>query len=211
MVSKVIDVMIVDDHPIVRYGITAVVNRSDDMQVVAETGCMGDAINSAEALSPDVVTVDVRMGEGNGVELCRQLRAVAPNTRVLILSAYWDELTLANALEAGASGYLLKGSETTDLPQAIRTVMRGELVFDTTVADAVARTLRRRTPQRSGLTGQERKILALVGHGLTNKSIASTLFLSPHTVKDYLSSILSKLQAKNRAEAVLVATRDHLI
>jgi len=211
MVSKVIDVMIVDDHPIVRYGITAVVNRSDDMQVVAETGCMGDAINSAEALSPDVVTVDVRMGEGNGVELCRQLRAVAPNTRVLILSAYWDELTLANALEAGASGYLLKGSETTDLPQAIRTVMRGELVFDTTVADAVARTLRRRTPQRSGLTGQERKILALVGHGLTNKSIASTLFLSPHTVKDYLSSILSKLQAKNRAEAVLLATRDHLI
>ncbi|HLB22699.1 MAG TPA: response regulator transcription factor [Dehalococcoidia bacterium] len=209
--SKVIDVMIVDDHPIVRYGITAVVNRSDDMQVVAETGCMGDAINSAEALSPDVVTVDVRMGEGNGVELCRQLRAVAPNTRVLILSAYWDELTLANALEAGASGYLLKGSETTDLPQAIRTVMRGELVFDTTVADAVARTLRRRTPQRSGLTGQERKILALVGHGLTNKSIASTLFLSPHTVKDYLSSILSKLQAKNRAEAVLLATRDHLI
>ena len=211
MVSKVIDVMIVDDHPIVRYGITAVVNRSDDMQVVAETGCMGDAINSAEALSPDVATVDVRMGEGNGVELCRQLRAVAPNTRVLILSAYWDELTLANALEAGASGYLLKGSETTDLPQAIRTVMRGELVFDTTVADAVARTLRRRTPQRSGLTGQERKILALVGHGLTNKSIASTLFLSPHTVKDYLSSILSKLQAKNRAEAVLLATRDHLI
>jgi len=211
MVSKVIDVMIVDDHPIVRYGITAVVNRSDDMQVVAETGCMGDAINSAEALSPDVVTVDVRMGEGNGVELCRQLRAVAPNTRVLILSAYWDELTLANALEAGASGYLLKGSETTDLPQAIRTVMRGELVFDTTVADAVARTLRRRTPRRSGLTDQERKILALVGRGLTNKGIASTLFLSPHTVKDYLSSILSKLQAKNRAEAVLLATRDHLI
>lgn len=209
--ARSIDVMVVDDHPIVRYGITALVEHNDDMRVVAEAGHIDEAIRKAEALAPDVVTVDVRMGDGSGIDLCRRLRTIAPDSRVLILSAYWDGVTLANAIEAGASGYLLKDSETTNLPEAIRTVRLGGLVLDTRVAGAFVDRLQRHTTRRGGLTAQECKILELVGRGLTNKRIATTLYLSPHTVKDYLSSILAKLRAKNRAEAVLLATRDHII
>jgi len=211
MARNGIDVVIADSQPVLRLGVATVVSQNDDMRVVAEAGTLEDARRLVESLRPDVLTLDIRMGQWCGGSLCREIRELAACSRVLILSSSWDDHTLARSIQAGASGYLLKSSDPSSLPDAIRTVARGELVFDPAVADAVARTLHQRRAPRTGLTDQERNVLELVSRGMTNKSIATTLFLSPHTVKDYLSSIMAKLQAKNRAEAVLMAARDHLI
>ncbi|MEX2247061.1 MAG: response regulator transcription factor [Dehalococcoidia bacterium] len=208
-----IDVLVVDDHPIVRHGVAALIGRAPEISLVGEASRAEEALRFVTEEEPDVVLLDVRLGEDSGIDLCRKLKEAAPNTAVIMLSGYWDDELLRRALDAGAIGYLLKDAERPDFVRAIRAAAQGQAVFDPIVAGAVLRSVGRVPGGRRNvaLSEQERQVLRLVSQGMTNRAIAAALYLSPHTVKDYVSSIMMKLSAKNRTEAVVRATNDHVI
>ena len=198
--------LVVDDHEVVRQGLVAMLDRRPNFQVVAEAGNVAEALESAHRFKPDLVIMDVRLPDGSGIEACREIRAELPETRVVILTSYPDEEAVFSAIIAGASGYLLKQVRARDLVSALEAVGRGESLLDPAVTEKVLERMRRiatggAQDELAQLTAQEQKILLLVAEGKTNKEIAAEVFLSDKTVKNYVSSILSKLNLQRRAQA----------
>jgi DNA-binding NarL/FixJ family response regulator len=204
--AKVLRLLLVDDHEVVRQGLAAVLSRRENFQVVAEAGTVADAIEAAERFRPDLIVMDVRLPDGSGIEACREIRAEHPEIRVVMLTSYPDEEAVLSAIVAGASGYLLKQIRARDLVSALEAVGRGESLLDPAVTEKVLERVRRiatspADDELAQLTQQEQKILLLVAEGKTNKEIAAEVFLSDKTVKNYVSSILSKLNLQRRAQA----------
>jgi DNA-binding NarL/FixJ family response regulator len=208
--------LVVDDHEVVRRGLVALLDRRSGFEVVAEAGSVAESIDAAARLEPDLVIMDVRLPDGTGIEACREIRATRPATRVVMLTSYPDEEAVLSAIIAGASGYLLKQIRGRDLVTALEAVGRGESLLDSAVTEKVLERVRRMasgsaTDDLAGLTSQERKILLLVAEGKTNKEIAADIFLSDKTVKNYVSSILSKLNLERRTQAAAFVAKRHLV
>jgi two-component system response regulator DevR len=204
--------LVVDDHEVVRQGLVALLDRRDRFQVVAEAGTVEEALEATRRFHPDLVVMDVRLPDGSGIEACREIRAEFPLTRVVMLTSYPDEEAVLSAIIAGASGYLLKQIRARDLVSALESVGRGESLLDPAVTEKVLDRVRRIASgtyqdELAQLTAQEQKILMLVAEGKTNKEIASEVFLSDKTVKNYVSSILSKLNLERRAQAAAFVAR----
>ncbi|HEX7400494.1 MAG TPA: response regulator transcription factor [Candidatus Limnocylindrales bacterium] len=207
--------LVVDDHEVVRQGLVALIDRREKFQVVAEAGTVEEALEAARRFQPDLVIMDVRLPDGSGIEACREIRAELPGTRVVMLTSYPDEEAVLSAIIAGASGYLLKQIRARDLVSALEAVGRGESLLDPAVTEKVLERVRRiasgtYTDELAQLTAQEQKILQLVAEGKTNKEIASEVFLSDKTVKNYVSSILSKLNLQRRAQAAAFVAKHRL-
>ena len=204
--GRTLRLLIVDDHEIVRQGLVALLGRREGFEVVAEAGSVAESIEMARRYQPDVVVMDVRLPDGSGIEACREIRAELPETKVVMLTSYPDDDAVLSAIVAGASGYLLKQVRARDLVAALEAVGRGESLLDPAVTEKVLERVRRIASgtyqdELSQLTAQEQKILMLVAEGKTNKEIAAEVFLSDKTVKNYVSSILSKLNLERRAQA----------
>ena len=204
--ETVLRLLVVDDHEIVRQGLVALLDRRPGFEVVAQAGSVAESIDQARLYRPDIVVMDVRLPDGSGVEACRAIRAELPGTRVIMLTSFPDDEAVLSAIVAGASGYLLKQIRARDLVAALEAVGRGESLLDPAVTERVLERVRRIAAGDTGdglsvLTPQERKILMLVAEGKTNKEIAADVFLSDKTVKNYVSSILSKLNLERRAQA----------
>jgi DNA-binding NarL/FixJ family response regulator len=208
--------LVVDDHEVVRQGLVSLLDRRDGFEVVAQAGTVAESIATASRFEPDVVIMDVRLPDGSGIEACREIRAARPETRVVMLTSYPDEEAVLSAIIAGASGYLLKQIRGRELVSALEAVGRGESLLDSAVTEKVLERVRRvasgsATDELAELTSQERKILLLVADGKTNKEIAAEVFLSDKTVKNYVSSILSKLNLQRRAQAAAFVAKHHLV
>lgn len=207
--------LIVDDHEVVRRGLVALLDRRAGFEVVGQAGSVAESINLAARHEPDLVIMDVRLPDGSGIEACREIRAVRPETRVVMLTSYPDEEAVMSAIIAGASGYLLKQIRGRDLVTALDAVGRGESLLDPAVTEKVLERVRRMasgsaTDDLAELTSQERKVLLLVAEGKTNKEIATDIFLSDKTVKNYVSSILSKLNLQRRTQAAAFVAKRNL-
>jgi two-component system response regulator DevR len=212
--SRPLTLLIVDDHEVVRQGLVALLGRRPGFQVVAEAGTVAEAIAAARTFRPDLIVMDIRLPDGSGIEACREIRAEMPETRVVMLTSYPDEEAVLSAIVAGASGYLLKQIRARDLVAALETVGQGGSLLDPAVTERVLERVRRiatadEPDELAQLTSQERKILLLVAEGKTNKEIASEVFLSDKTVKNYVSSILAKLNLERRAQAAAFMARKH--
>lgn len=206
-----ITVFLLDDHEIVRRGIAALLETEDDITVVGEAGTASQAMARIPALRPDVAILDVRLPDGEGVSVCRDLRSsVVPPPACLMLTSYLDDEALFGAIVAGAAGYLLKQVAGIDLVGAVRTVAAGDSLLDPKATALVLQRLRRGSepadPRHSSLSPQERRILALIADGLTNRGIATEMSLAEKTVKNYVSSLLHKLGFARRTEAAVYAT-----
>ena len=204
--ARPLTLLIVDDHEIVRQGLVAVLGRRPEFSVVGEAGTVAEAVEATRRFRPDLVIMDVRLPDGSGVEACREIRGEIPETRVVMLTSYPDEDAVLSAIIAGASGYLLKQTRARDLVAALEAVGRGESLLDPAVTGKVLERVRRiatadQPDELAQLTAQEQKILLLVAEGKTNKEIAGEVFLSDKTVKNYVSSILGKLNLERRAQA----------
>ena len=213
--ARPLRLLVVDDHEVVRQGLVSLLDRREHFQVVAEAGTAAEAVEMARKFEPDLVVMDVRLPDGSGIEACREIRAEFPATRVVILTSYPDEEAVLSAIIAGASGYLLKQIRSRDLVSALESVGRGESLLDPAVTEKVLDRVRRiatgtYTDEMAQLTQQEQKILLLVAEGKTNKEIATEVFLSDKTVKNYVSSILSKLTLERRAQAAAFVARHRL-
>ena len=208
-----IRVLIVDDHEVVREGLRSLLRRRSDMTVVGEADSVASAVEEAQRSQPDVVVMDVRLGDGSGVEACREIRAERPDTKVIMLTSYADDEAVFSSILAGASGYLLKQTRTQALADAIGRAMAGESLLDPAVTERVLERVRTagsgKDDELSLLSEQERKILDLIAEGKTNKEIAQEVYLSDKTVKNYVSSILSKLNLHRRSEAAAFIARRH--
>jgi two-component system response regulator DevR len=205
-------VMLVDDHEIVRDGIRAMLHAEDDVVVASEAGSVREAVDEADRTRPDVIVMDVRLSDGSGIEATREIRAKHPETRVLMLTSFADDEALFASIMAGASGYVLKQVKSGDLMRAIRAVGAGNSLLDPSVTSAVLDRLRKgkhllRDEKLARLSPQEERILTLVADGRTNKEIGDELRLAEKTVKNYVSSILSKLEVARRAEAAAYLAR----
>ena len=210
--TRPLSLLIVDDHEVVRQGLATLLGRRPEFQVVAEAGTVAEAVAAARKFRPDLVVMDVRLPDGSGIEACREIRAEMPDTRVVMLTSYPDEDAVLSAIIAGASGYLLKQVRARDLVSALETVGRGESLLDPAVTGRVLERIRRiatadQPDELAQLTSQEQKILLLVAEGKTNKEIAADVFLSDKTVKNYVSSILAKLNLERRAQAAAYMAR----
>ena len=207
--------LVVDDHEVVRQGLVRLLDRRAGFEVVAQAGTVSEAIAGAARFEPDVVIMDVRLPDGTGIEACREIRAGRPETRVVMLTSYPDEEAVLSAIIAGASGYLLKQVRGRDLVAAIESVGRGDSLLDPAVTERILQRVRAaagggENDELADLTAQERRILLLVAEGKTNKEIASEVFLSDKTVKNYVSSILSKLNLQRRTQAAAFVAKRHL-
>ncbi len=205
-------VMIVDDHEVVRNGIKALLQDEDGITVAGEAGTMKEAIERAEWARPDVVVMDVRLADGSGIEATREIRARLPKTQVLMLTTFADDEALFASIMAGAAGYVLKQIKGGDLVRAIRSVGRGENLLDPAVTKGVLDRLRKgkhllKDERLARLSAQEERILGLIAAGKTNRQIGDELHLAEKTVKNYVSSILSKLEVVRRAEAAAYLAR----
>jgi two-component system response regulator DevR len=213
--ARVLRLLVVDDHEVVRQGLVSLLERRPGFQVVAQAGSVAESITLAARHEPDLVIMDVRLPDGSGIEACREIRAARPETRVVMLTSYPDEEAVMSAIIAGASGYLLKQIRGRDLVSALEAVGRGESLLDPAVTEKVLERVRRMasggaTDELAELTSQERKILLLVAEGKTNKEIAADVFLSDKTVKNYVSSILAKLNLQRRTQAAAFVAKRHL-
>ena len=205
-------VMLVDDHEVVWQGLRALLEAEEDIEVVAEADNGRVAVSQASAHQPDVVVMDIRMPEGSGVEACRDIRDQNPDTQVIMLTSFSDDEALFNSIMAGAAGFVLKQIRGQDLVDAIRTVGSGRSLLDPDVTKRVLERLRKakfddKDPKLSRLSPQEERILDLVGEGMTNREIAEQIHLSDKTVKNYVSTILQKLEVSRRAEAASYVAR----
>ena len=212
MAKPPLRVLLVDDHEVVRSGVKALLQATDDIVVTAEAGSVREAIDEADRTRPDVVVMDVRLVDGSGIEATREIRAKHPKTSVVMLTSFADDEALFASIMAGASGYVLKQVKGGELVRAIRTVGKGESLLDPAVTSAVLERLRRgkhllKDEKLARLSPQEERILSLVADGKTNKEIGEELNLAEKTVKNYVSSILSKLEVARRAEAAAYLAR----
>ena len=204
--ERPLTLVVVDDHEVVREGLAAMLDRRPSFQVVGEAGSVAEALAVTRRFRPDLVVMDVRLPDGSGIEACREIRSELPDTRVVMLTSYPDEEAVLAAIIAGASGYLLKQIRARDLVAGLEVVGRGGSLLDPAVTGKVLERMRRiaaadQPDELAALTQQERRILALVAEGRTNKEIAAEIFLSDKTVKNYVSSILAKLNLERRAQA----------
>jgi two-component system, NarL family, response regulator DevR len=205
-----IRIFLVDDHEVVRRGLRALLESEDDIEVVGEAATAGMALAQISALQPDVALLDVRLPDGSGVEVCREVRSLHPDINCLMLTSFSDDEALFNAIMAGASGYLLKETRANDLVDAVRRVAAGESLLDPAVTGRVLERLRKgdeEDPRLASLTDQERRILELVAQGLTNRQVAERIHLAEKTVKNYVSNILAKLGMSRRTEAAVFYTQ----
>lgn len=207
-----IKVVIVDDHEVVRQGVRALLEASGDITVVGEAGTVGESVKIAARTLPDVVVMDVRLADGSGIEACREIRAHRADTKVIMLTSFSDDEALFASIMAGASGFVLKQVRGGDLVRSIREVAAGRSLLDPAVTGPVLERLRRgkhllRDEKLARLSPQEERILALVADGKTNKEIGTELKLAEKTVKNYVSSILGKLEVARRAEAAAYLAR----
>ena len=210
--SAPLRVMLVDDHEIVRDGIRAMLETQDDIIVATEAGSVRDAIDEAARTRPDVIVMDVRLTDGSGIEATREIRAARPATKVLMLTSFADDEALFASIMSGASGYVLKQVKSNDLLHAIRAVGAGDSLLDPSVTTAVLDRLRKGKQlmgdeKLARLSPQEERILQQIADGKTNKEIGDDLSLAEKTVKNYVSSILSKLEVARRAEAAAYLAR----
>jgi two-component system response regulator DevR len=210
-----IRIMLVDDHEVVRMGVGSALDAAEDMTVVASLSDGTTAINEAVVTAPDVVLLDVLMPGIDGIETCRRLREVLPDTRVVMLTSNTDEEAVFAAIMAGASGYLLKNTSSRAIVEAVRAVSEGRSTLDPTVTAGVLERMRASDPNSNvpgikDLSEREHEVLVLVAEGLTNLEIAERLILSPHTVRNHVSNILTKLGLRRRSEAAVFAERHNL-
>ncbi|HXQ96190.1 MAG TPA: response regulator transcription factor [Candidatus Acidoferrales bacterium] len=213
--SRPLRLLVVDDHEVVRQGLVSLLERREGFQVVAQAGTVAEAIEAAHKYQPDLIVMDVRLPDGSGIEACREIRSEHPQIRVVILTSYPDEEAVFASIVAGASGYLLKQIRGRDLVAALESVGRGESLLDPAVTEKVLDRVRRiasgtYTDELAQLTRQEQKILLLIAEGKTNKEIAAEIFLSDKTVKNYVSSILAKLNLQRRSQAAAFVARHRL-
>lgn len=204
------NVFIVDDHEVVRRGLIDLINAEDDLHVVGDAGNMHDALRQIIELQPHIAVLDVRLPDGSGIELCRDVRSMVPNVNALMLTSYADDEALLGAILAGASGYALKDIKGEDLLNTIRIIARGDSTLDAHAADRVRARLRKAgsaAAELSDLTDQERRVIELIGEGLTNRQIAERMSLAEKTVKNYVSSLLAKLGLERRTQAAALAVR----
>jgi DNA-binding NarL/FixJ family response regulator len=205
-----IKVFLLDDHEIVRRGVRELLETVEDFEIVGEAGTAAEGLSRIPPTKPDVAIIDMRLPDGNGVEVCREVRSRDPQIQCLILTSYADDEALFDSIMAGAAGYLLKQIKGTDLVDAVRRVAGGQSLLDPAVTARVLERLRKGDEEDervARLTDQERKILDLIAEGMTNRQIAERLFLAEKTVKNYVSSILSKLEVARRAEAAAYLAR----
>jgi two-component system, NarL family, response regulator DevR len=203
-------VFLLDDHEIVRRGVRELIDAEDDLEVVGEAGTAEQALARVPATQPDVAVLDVRLPDGSGIEVCRDLRSSHADLACIMLTSFSDDEALMQAVMAGASGYLLKQIRGTDIIAAIRAVAAGRSLLDPALAAQAAERLRRgpeEDERLAQLTNQERRILLLIAEGLTNRQIAGEMHLAEKTVKNYVSNLLSKLGMERRTQAAVFAAR----
>jgi two-component system, NarL family, response regulator DevR len=202
-------VFLLDDHEIVRRGLRELFEAEDDLEVVGEAGTAEEAIGRIPATQPDVAVLDVRLPDGDGIEVCRDIRSRHEEIACLMLTSFADDEAVYAAIMAGAAGYVLKQVRGNDLVDAVRRVGRGESLLDPAVTARVLDRLRRRTEddELAGLTDQEKRLLDLIAHGLTNRQIGEQMFLAEKTIKNYVSNLLSKLGMSRRTEVAAYAAR----
>jgi two-component system response regulator DevR len=209
--SDSITVFLLDDHEVVRLGVRDLLEAEPDITVVGEAATAREAMARLPALRPRVAVLDILLPDGDGVTVCRDIRSQLPDLACLMLTSAADDDALFNAIMAGASGYVLKQIRGNDLVDAVRKVAGGQSLLDPRATARVLERLRsdrvERTDPLAGLTEQERKILHLVGEGLTNRQIGERLFLAEKTVKNYMSSVLAKLGMERRVQAAVYATQ----
>ncbi len=208
-------ILLVDDHEVVRLGLKALLERHPNFDVVAEAGAAREAVEKVEQFQPDVVVMDIRLPGGSGIEACEEISERFPESKVIMLTSYAEDEMLFSAIRAGAAGYVLKQIGGEDLVRAIEAVGRGEALLDPAVTQRIFQEVRKAAKEEeasafSALTQQEKHVLLLVSEGKTNREIAKELFLGEGTVRNYVSSILSKLGVSNRAEAAAYAVEHNL-
>ena len=203
-------IFLVDDHEVVRRGVRDLLDAEDDFEVVGEAGSVDEALRRVASAAPDVAVLDVRLPDGSGVELCRELRLSHPQLACLMLTSFDDDEALFEAIVAGAAGYVLKQVKGNDIVNAVRQVGAGRSLLDATMTSRVMERLRNGSaedPRLAGLSGQERRILSLLADGKTNRQIAAEMFLAEKTVKNYVSNLLTKMGMSRRTEAAVYAAR----
>jgi two-component system, NarL family, response regulator DevR len=209
-VAHVITVFLVDDHEVVRRGVADMLDEEPGLNVIGQASSASEALARIPALRPKVAVLDVRLPDGNGVELCRELRSRLPELNCLMLTSYTDEQAMLDALLAGAGGYVIKDIKGMDLVSAVRAVGSGQSLLDNRAAAALMARLRASADQPgplAGLTEQERTLLDLIAQGLTNRQIGARMFLAEKTVKNYVSRLLAKLGMERRTQAAVLATQ----
>jgi two-component system, NarL family, response regulator DevR len=207
--SSPITVFLMDDHEVVRQGVRALLESTGEIDVVGEASNASEALSRIPALQPDVAVLDVRVPDGNGIEVCRDVRS-AYGTKCLILTSYSDDEALFEAIMAGASGYVLKQVRGSELISAVKRVAAGESLLDPAITGRVLQRLREPAPvdeRLHSLTPQERRILHFIADGMTNRQIAGEMFLAEKTIKNYVSNLLAKLGMHRRTEAAVFATK----
>jgi two-component system, NarL family, response regulator DevR len=203
-------VFLLDDHEIVRRGLKELLESEGDIEVVGESGLAQEAIRRIPALRPDVAVLDGRLPDGSGIDVCREIRSRSPEIAALILTSFDDDEALFSAIMAGAAGYVLKQVRGSDLLETVRRVAEGQSTLDPAVTQQVLDRLRRGPDEDAALaplTAQERRILELIGEGMTNRQIAEAMFLAEKTVKNYVSAMLAKLGLERRTQAAVFATK----
>ncbi|SDW73725.1 DNA-binding response regulator, NarL/FixJ family, contains REC and HTH domains [Amycolatopsis xylanica] len=202
-------VFLVDDHEIVRRGLADLLGSEEDIEIIGEASSVSEALTRVPTSEADVAVLDIRLPDGNGVELCRELLDTVPKLRCLMLTSYADDEALFNAIMAGASGFVLKQVLGNDLVSAVRTVAAGGSLLDTRTTSALLNRIRRdrdTSDPVSTLSDQERAVFDLIGEGMTNREIGERLFLAEKTVKNYVSRLLAKLGMRRRTQAAVLAT-----
>ena len=209
-VTAPVRVFLLDDHEVVRRGVAELISVEEDLAVVGEASTAAEALSRVPAVQPDVAVLDVRLPDGDGVTVCRELRSRLPDLRCLMLTSFADDQALFDAIMAGAAGYVLKQIRGADLVGAIRTVAGGQSLLDPRATARVLDRMRHAAAAEpdplSGLSEQERKVLELIGEGLTNREIGERMFLAEKTVKNYVSHLLAKLGLQRRTQAAILAT-----
>ncbi len=206
--EHVIKVFLLDDHELVRVGVKDMLESQPDIRVIGEAGTAESALARIPALRPDVAILDVRLPDGNGVSVCREIRSRMPEVACLMLTSFEEDQSLFDAVMAGAAGYVLKQIHGTDLVGAVRTVASGQSMLDPQAASKLMARMRDASQKKdplAGLTGQERRILELIGEGLTNRQIGEQMFLAEKTVKNYVSALFQKLGMERRTQAAAYA------
>ena len=208
-------IVLVDDHEVVRLGLKVLLEQSDHFEVVGEANNAKEAVEIAGKFRPDIVLMDIRLPGASGIEACEEITQLYPEVRVVMLTSYAEDEMLFSAIRAGASGYLLKQINSDDLIRSLESVRRGDALLDPLVTQRVFQEVRRAVKEEESsafaiLSQQEKHVLILVSEGKTNREIAKSLFLGEGTVRNYVSSILSKLGASNRAEAAAYAVEHNL-
>jgi len=205
-----IRVFLLDDHEVVRRGVAELLGAEDDIEIVGEASTVEQALSRIPPIAPDVALLDVQLPDGNGIEVCREVRSARPELACLMLTSFAEDEALFEAIMAGAAGFLLKQVRGTDLVDSVRRVAAGESLLDPRLTERVLERIRRgpeEDERLKDLTPQEKRILELLAEGRTNRQIAGELFLAEKTVKNYVSNLLSKMGMSRRTEAAVYAAR----